>query len=598
MTAHSFHIPVMGLGYTVETPAKVAHFGISSVISIVEDNMIEKMRKMYYDREGLDYHEITLKDEDYRAKRITSYLNVIKQVVDANFERVKNQDFIEGTELTQYFELLPDYAELKKLYLEMLAASKTDKAKLSEELKAKMVKGSIDVNIMTKLDKFNYDKNGEQLAPEFCDAMAALRGFALSDLSSGIVFSAGMNPRLFSYCTSFPDFFPDKDSNFKKQIILKVSDYRSALIQGKFLAKKGLWVSEFRIESGLNCGGHAFASGGTLLGPIMEEFKNKKEELIDELKQICQKTWTEMGLENINPNLKITVQGGVGTANEHNFLLEHYQVDSVGWGSPFLMVPEVVSIDNESLDLLVNTKKEDYYLSDASPLGVPFNNVKNTSSELLIHTRMNKNRPGSPCYKKFLQFDTEFTKIPICTASREYQNLKEIQMKQPETPEKVIKKGEETLKVKECLCEGLAASALLANGIQPDRKLTAVSICPGPNLAYFSGIFSMKSMIGHIYGKENLLNNLVRPHMFVNELELNVKYLKNQIRKFTDETIEQQTKFVETFKNNLFEGINYYKDLAESMKAETKTFIEKMKNDLEEIENELFQITIGEPELA
>ena len=107
----------------------------------------------------------------------------------------------------------------------MLAASETDKAKLSEELKAKMVKGSIDVNIMTKLDKFNYDKNGEQLAPEYCDAMAALRGFALSDLSSGIVFSAGMNPRLFSYCTSFPDFFPNKDSNFKKQIIL-IKPYR------------------------------------------------------------------------------------------------------------------------------------------------------------------------------------------------------------------------------------------------------------------------------------------------------------------------------------------------------------------------------------
>ncbi|MCP9766151.1 hypothetical protein EGI31_24705 [Lacihabitans soyangensis] len=598
MTAHSFHIPVMGLGYTVETPAKVAHFGISSVISIVEDNLIEKMRKMYYEREGLEYQEIKLKDEDYRAKRITSYLNIIKRVVDANFERLKSQEFEAGTQLTNYFELLPDNADLKKLYLEMLSADETDKLELGKELKAKMIKGSIDVNIMTKLDKFNYDKNGEQLAPEFCDAMAALRGFALSDLNSGIVFSAGMNPRLFSYCTSFPDFFPDKNGNFKKQIILKVSDYRSALIQGKFLAKKGLWVTEFRIESGLNCGGHAFASGGTLLGPIMEEFKTKKQELVAELKQICEKTWKEMGLENISPSLKITVQGGVGTANEHNFLLEHYQVDSVGWGSPFLMVPEVLSIDNESLSLLVNAKKEDYYLSDASPLGVPFNNIKNTSSELLIQTRMDKNRPGSPCYKKFLQFDTEFTKIPICTASREYQNLKEIQMKQPETPEKVIKKGEEILKVKECLCEGLAASALMANGIEPDRNLSAVSICPGPNLAYFSGIFSMKSMIGHIYGKENLLNSLERPHMFVNELELNIKYLKNQIRKFTDETIEQQIKFVETFKNNLFEGINYYKELADSMKAETKTFIEKMKNDLEEIENELFQITIGEPELA
>jgi hypothetical protein len=598
MTAHSFHIPVMGLGYTVETPAKIAHYGISSVISIVEDNLIEKMRKMYYDHERLEYHEITLKDEDYRAKRITSYLNVIKRVVDANFEKVKSQDFSEGTELKQYFQLLPDNADLKKLYFEMLDANDSEKPKLESELKAKMVKGSIDVNIMTKLDKFNYDKNGEQLAPEYCDAMAALRGFALSDLNSGIVFSAGMNPRLFSYCTSFPDFFPDENSHFKKQIILKVSDYRSALIQGKFLAKKGLWVSEFRIESGLNCGGHAFASVGTLLGPIMEEFKDKKQELIAELKQICEKIWTEMGLENINPTLKITVQGGVGTANEHNFLLEHYQVDSVGWGSPFLMVPEVVSIDNESLSLLVNAKKDDYYLSDASPLGVPFNNVKNTSSELLIQTRMDKNRPGSPCYKKFLQFDTEFTKIPICTASREYQNLKELQMKQPETTESVIKKGEETLKVKECLCEGLAASALMANGIQPDRKLTAVSICPGPNLAYFSGIFSMKSMIGHIYGRENLLNNLVRPHMFVNELELNVKYLKNQIKKFTTETIEQQNKYVETFKNNLFEGINYYKELAESMKAETKTFIEKMKNDLADIENELVRITVGEPVLA
>ena len=598
MTAHSFHVPVMGLGYTVETPAKIAHYGISSVISIVEDNLIEKMRKMYYESEQMPYQEITLKDEDYRAKRITSYLNVIKQVVDANFERLKSQKFEDETELTQYFELLPDHADLKILYFEMLDAKDSEKPKLESELKAKMVKGSIDVNIMTKLDKFNYDKNGEQLAPEYCDAMAALRGFALSDLNSGIVFSAGMNPRLFSYCTSFPDFFPDENGHFKKQIILKVSDYRSALIQGKFLAKKGLWVSEFRIESGLNCGGHAFASGGTLLGPIMEEFKDKKQELIAELKQICEKTWTEMGLENINPTLKITVQGGVGTANEHNFLLEHYQVDSVGWGSPFLMVPEVVSIDNESLDLLVNAKKEDYYLSDASPLGVPFNNVKNTSSELLIQTRMDKNRPGSPCYKKFLQFDTEFTKIPICTASREYQNLKELQMKQPETPESVIKKGEETLKVKECLCEGLAASALMANGIQPDRKLTAVSICPGPNLAYFSGIFSMKSMIGHIYGRENLLNSLERPHMFVNELELNVKYLKNQIKKFTTETIDQQNKYVETFKNNLFEGINYYKELAESMKTETVSFIAKMKNDLAEIEEELFEITIREPELV
>ena len=44
-----------------------------------------------------------------------------------------------------------------------------------------------------------------------------------------------------------------------------MSDFRSALIQGKFLAKKGLEVAEFRIESGLNCGGHAFATDGHLM---------------------------------------------------------------------------------------------------------------------------------------------------------------------------------------------------------------------------------------------------------------------------------------------------------------------------------------------
>jgi hypothetical protein len=28
---HSFHIPVMGLAFTIDTPIRVAHYGISSV---------------------------------------------------------------------------------------------------------------------------------------------------------------------------------------------------------------------------------------------------------------------------------------------------------------------------------------------------------------------------------------------------------------------------------------------------------------------------------------------------------------------------------------------------------------------------------------
>ena len=34
---HTFHIPVMGTGFTVDTPLRVARFGISSVMAIGDD---------------------------------------------------------------------------------------------------------------------------------------------------------------------------------------------------------------------------------------------------------------------------------------------------------------------------------------------------------------------------------------------------------------------------------------------------------------------------------------------------------------------------------------------------------------------------------
>ena len=40
---HTFNIPVMGLAYTIDSPIRVAHLGISSVISIMDDELIEKM---------------------------------------------------------------------------------------------------------------------------------------------------------------------------------------------------------------------------------------------------------------------------------------------------------------------------------------------------------------------------------------------------------------------------------------------------------------------------------------------------------------------------------------------------------------------------
>lgn len=62
-TQHKFHIPVMGLAYTIDSPIKVARFGISSVISIVEDRLIEMMRSHYYPTIGMEYQPITIMNQ-------------------------------------------------------------------------------------------------------------------------------------------------------------------------------------------------------------------------------------------------------------------------------------------------------------------------------------------------------------------------------------------------------------------------------------------------------------------------------------------------------------------------------------------------------
>jgi hypothetical protein len=47
---HTFHIPVMGLAYTIDSPIRVAQYGISSVISIADDELIEKMNTFYHQK--------------------------------------------------------------------------------------------------------------------------------------------------------------------------------------------------------------------------------------------------------------------------------------------------------------------------------------------------------------------------------------------------------------------------------------------------------------------------------------------------------------------------------------------------------------------
>lgn len=587
---HSFHIPVMGLGYTIDTPLKVAHFGISSVVSIIEDELVERMRAYHAEKSGEAYEPIPKPSPDHRARRITAYLDLLERLVDRSTVRLRNTPIEPGSESACYFELLPTDAPLRVRYQALLAMpAGPAREREEEQLCTSITPGAIDVNIMAKIDPTNYGPDGVPLPDEFCDAMAALRGFANSTLRSGIVLSAGYNPRLYNYIAQFPDFLPDADGHLHKRVILKVSDLRSAQVQGRLLAKKGVWVSEYRIESGLNCGGHAFATDGLLMGPILQDFAEHREALADELWQTCNSVLQAAGKAEFRerPPLRITAQGGIGTADEDRFLREHYGVNGTGWGSPFLLVPEATNVDDATLEQLPHARPEDFFLSNASPLGVPFHNFRPSSSEQQRQARIAKGRPGSPCYKEFLSSNTEFTERPICTASRQYQHLKLQQLRATITDPIALAREEVAVTDKDCLCEGLGSAALLKAGLSPAHKLEAVAICPGPNTAYFNKVVSLRAMVDHIYGRTDLLAGVERPHMFVKELSLYVDHLRSEVERITAALNAKQERRLTTFRNNLLEGIQHYTGLLRTLQERAAADVERMSADLDRLAAEV-----------
>ncbi len=580
---HSFHIPVMGTGFTIDTPLKVARYGISSVISLVDDVLIEKVRKYHCQRLNEPYEPIEAGVPDSRAHRITAYLNLLDRVVRRQVTDLQASSFEGNGEIRRYYDLLPE-TDLKKQYRKMLAETdEKEKARLQDELRLQAVPGSIDVNIMTKLDCDTY-RNGEKQPPEYSGAMSALRGYAQSTLRSAIVFSAGISQRLYGYAAQFEDFFPDKAGNFIKEIVLKVSDYRSALIQGKFLANRGLWVAEFRVESGLNCGGHAFLNPGHLLGPVLEEFKEKRRELYETQLKVYEKALSGMGrpLDQAPPQARLTVQGGIGTAGENDFLLNFYQVDSTGWGTPFLLVPEATNVDQEHLDRLIHAKKEDVYLSNSSPLGVPYWSLRTSYSEEARRRRIQEGHPGSPCPNKLLATNAEFTKIPICPASRLYVKRKLEHLPEEGLSPEQLAVVKELVLEKTCICHDLAGSATLKYGIDQDAT---PSVCCGPNILNFKKIASLEDMVGHIYGRLSLLANSERPNMFLEEIRLYVEQLRKEMKEFSDGLQSRQQSYLAGFKKNLLSGIEYYRGMTRQfIEDQRDRFLEELKSLQQEIE--------------
>lgn len=588
---HTIHIPVMGTGFSIDTPIRLAPYGISSVISIMDDILIEKVRKYYCNKFNISFIPITAKAEDSRAKRITAYINLIQKIVQMKFERIKNLPFFEHNEKRKYFNLLPDESSLKIAYNQLLKMSPGEKRIFFEKsLTEKMVMGSIDVNIMVKLDRLPRNKDGDSLPLEYSDGKSALRGYANSDVESSIILSAGINKSLYQYMTGFKDFYRDTKGKIKKKIIIKVSDFRSALIQGKFLAKKGLEIHEFRIESGLNCGGHAFASNGYILPIILNEIQEKRHQLVNSFEPLVQKYYEKKEWDiSKYPSPLITVQGGIGTSGEVKRLINDYKIDKVGIATPFLLVPEATCLEKTTFDKLKNIQEEDLYLSDSSPLGVPFNNLRTSVSEENRKRKIKEGIPGSPCPKGFLVSNIEFTEQPICTASSKYQKQKLENL--GENTEKDIEV--EKIVVKSCLCVDLAHSALISLGIIKEEK-GSQAICPGQNITWFKREYSLVEMMQNFYNSKKSLVSKDRPHMFAKEIQMYVDYFENLIQE--SEFNNRNIKTFNDFFHNLKIGMDYCLYISQKQPYlfenidSIKTWVQKQEKRLDLIYNQMLNM--------
>ena len=164
-------------------------------------------------------------------------------------------------------------------------------------------------------------------------------------------------------------------------------------------------------------------------------------------------------------------------------------------------------------------------------------------------------------------FNTEFTPLPICTASRQYQRQKLEHLKHENLTEPQRAALREAVLAKSCICHDLAGGATLKLGIEPPAT---PAICCGPNIVNFSKIASLEEMVGHIYGRLSLLSNPNRPHIFVRELAINVDYLAAEFKKFQLGISSSTHDYFLEFRENLAAGIEHYRRHAERIAAEKR----------------------------
>ena len=123
-------------------------------------------------------------------------------------------------------------------------------------------------------------------------------------------------------------------------------------------------------------------------------------------------------------------------------------------------MPEATVLDDHTRQQLIDAEEKDTYTSGISPLGVPFNAIQNTASEIQKFEKAKTKRPGSSCPKGYLISNTSYSKRPVCTASTFFKKRELEQLNSEKESISEAEYNDRRFKIidKACLCEDLAAS--------------------------------------------------------------------------------------------------------------------------------------------
>ena len=197
-----------------------------------------------------------------------------------------------------------------------------------------------------------------------------------------------------------------------------------------------------------------------------------------------------------------------------------------------------------------------------------------------------------------MPFNTIYTEKPICTASRKYQQIKIKELKALNLSTEEYQKAYDKITEKACLCTGLGTPFLINNNLETHVAGDGVSVCPGPNIAYFDRLVSLNQMVDHIYGRTNIISRTDRPHMFMKELTLYLEHLKGLFDDFLTDNNKKSQKRLTTFVTNLKDGISYYQTAIQTVIKQTeiqKEAFEKLLVQYESEINKMSYLIVGEP---